>query len=68
LISQLVSKLKDKLVADMNVQQCSRKGLLIAHLDSLAHSSSPVHLVSMIKKESLKNLAEDCVVLDHKNA
>jgi hypothetical protein len=27
-----------------------------------------VHLVSMIKKESLKNLAEDCVVLDQKNA
>jgi len=68
LISQLVSKLKDKLVSDMNVQQRSRKRLLFTQLDSLAHSSSPVHSVAMIKKESLNNLAEECVVLDHKNA
>lgn len=68
LISQLVRKLKDKFVPNVHVKQCSRKCMLIAQLDSLSNSLSPMHFVAMVKKESLKNLTEEPVILDHKNA
>jgi len=68
LISQLVCKLKDKFVSNVHVKQCSRKCMLIAQFDSLSDTLSPMHFVAMVKKESLKNLSEEPVILDHKNA